>query len=89
MGDATFLLLAYCIVALPWAFICKSMAKARGRDTDTGFWCGFLFGLCAVIYYACAGKTEAHSRKEIRQEARWRREAEESEDEDDDDDSEH
>jgi len=51
------------LVAFIWVllgFWCKSLAKKRGLNEWLAFAIGFLFGLVAVIVYACLGETQEH-----------------------------
>ena len=52
------LIVFYLILGILFAFICKSMARKRGRDTAIWAILGFFFGIITVIVLAIAGPAE-------------------------------
>ena len=43
----------YIIIGLVFGFICYFIAKSKNRNEGLAFLWGFLFGLLALIVYAC------------------------------------
>lgn len=51
-------IIIFLIIPAIFAYITANMAEKRGRNKWTGAFCGFLFGIFAVITYAIMGDTE-------------------------------
>jgi RsiW-degrading membrane proteinase PrsW (M82 family) len=50
--------------AVLWAFVCRNIAKEKGKDEALAFVLGFFLGLIAVLYYAISSKSEEAKIKE-------------------------
>lgn len=51
-------IIIFLIIPSIFAYIAANMAEKRGRNKWTGAFCGFFFGIFAVLTYAIMGDTE-------------------------------
>ena len=46
------------VLLAPLAILCSMIASAKGKSGGIGCLAGFLFGIFALIYYACIPKVD-------------------------------
>jgi len=51
-------IIIFLIIPSIFAYIAANMAEKRGRNKWTGAFCGFFFGIFAVMTYAILGDSE-------------------------------
>jgi len=52
-------IIIFLIIPAIFAYIVANMAEKRGRNKWTGAFCGFFFGIFAVLIYAILGDSDA------------------------------
>jgi hypothetical protein len=46
------------VINIVWIVLCYNLARDKGKDTSMAIFAGLIFGIFAVIYYACSAKED-------------------------------